>query len=230
MSGATRSSQGDATRRGASAAQPEQDGAPVAPLAEADDCSRRTAVILCAARLFRRNGYERTTVRELAREVGLGSGSLFHHFRSKEEILVAVMANGIQSVIDAGRAVMRATDDPAQRLAGLFRLHMASLISGVGGDAMHAMIYEWRSLSPAAQARIEVLSDAYEQLWHTAIDDAVACGLVQGDAAIIRKQVLGGMNFTVRWWRPDGRLPADALIEAMLQAALPGLAQAGRCT
>ena len=58
---------------------------------------RRNELILTAARLFREQGYERTTVRELAGAVGLQSGSLFHHFRNKEEILLAVMANGIQS-------------------------------------------------------------------------------------------------------------------------------------
>lgn len=185
--------------------------------------SRRTLVILTAARLFRENGYERTTVRELADAVGLRSGSLFHHFRNKEEILVAVMANGIQSVIDAGRDLMARHAGPAARLEGLFRLHMASLISGVGGDAMHAMIYEWRSLSPSAREGIRHLTDQYEALWQQAMDDAVACGLLEGDAAILRKQVLGGMSFSVAWYRPDGRLGADALIDAMLRAALPEL-------
>ncbi|HUH59015.1 MAG TPA: TetR/AcrR family transcriptional regulator [Candidimonas sp.] len=189
------------------------------------DDSRRTDVILTAARLFRQNGYERTTVRELAEAVGLRSGSLFHYFRNKEEILVAVMANGIESVTEAGREVMALHPDPADRLAGLFRLHMASLIRGVGGDAMHAMIYEWRSLSPAARQPIQALSDAYEQLWHKAIDEAVASGLIVGEAAIIRKHVLGGMNFSVRWYRPDGRLSPDELIEHMLRAALPNVAR-----
>lgn len=189
------------------------------------DDNRRTDVILTAARLFRQNGYERTTVRELAEAVGLSSGSLFHYFRNKEEILVAVMANGIESVTQEGRELMARLPDPADRLAGLFRLHMASLIRGVGGDAMHAMIYEWRSLSPAARQPIQALSDAYEQLWHQAIDDAVASGLIDGEAAIIRKHVLGGMNFSVRWYHPEGRLSPDELIEHMLRAALPNVAR-----
>lgn len=189
------------------------------------DESRRTELILVAARLFRLNGYERTTVRELAEAVGLRSGSLFHYFRNKEEILLAVMANGIQSVIDEGQALMARHEQPAERLEGLFRLHMSSLINGVGGDAMHAMIYEWRSLTPQARAQIQQLSTAYEQLWNRTINEAVAQGLLQGDPAIIRKHVLGGMNFTVRWYRPDGRLSAEQVTEQMLRAALPGLAR-----
>lgn len=187
------------------------------------DDGRRSEVILTAARLFRENGYERTSVRELADAVGLRSGSLFHYFRSKEEILVAVMVNGIQSVIDEGHELMRRHRDAGERVVGLFRLHMASLIRGVGGDAMHAMIYEWRSLSPASKVVVGKVSDDYEQLWHIAIGDAVACGLLKGDAAIIRKQVLGGLNGTVRWYKPDGRLNPDRVIDEMLYAALPSI-------
>lgn len=89
---------------------------------------------------------------------------------------------------------------------------------------MHAMIYEWRSLSPGARENVRRLTVQYEALWHQAIDEAAACGLIKGDAAILRKQVLGGMNSSVAWYRPGGRLDAEAFTDAMLHAALPGLA------
>src|SRR5690606_38988505 len=180
-------------------------------------------LVLTAAELFRQHGYERTTVRDLAAAVGLQSGSLFHHFRNKEEILLAVMANGIQSVINEGKALLDYHADPRDRLVGLFRLHMTSLIFGPGGNAMHAIIFEWRSLSPDGKARVRELGDAYEALWHRAIDDAVAAQLIEGDPVLLRKFVLGGMNHMVRWYKPSGRVPPDAFIEGMLQAAFPGL-------
>ncbi|MCG9058462.1 TetR/AcrR family transcriptional regulator, partial [Laribacter hongkongensis] len=60
-----------------------------------EDNSRKAELVRVAARLFRDHGYERTTVRDIGNAVGLQSGSLFYHFRTKEEILVAVMALGI---------------------------------------------------------------------------------------------------------------------------------------
>lgn len=184
---------------------------------------RRKELVLAAAQMFREQGYERTTVRELAAAVGLRSGSLFHHFRNKEEILLAVMAMGIQGVIDEGRAVLDGEGDPAQRLIGLFRLHMDSLIHGLGGNAMHAIIFDWRSLSPDARLHARQLADTYERLWHRAISDAVSAGLLGGDPVVMRKFVLGGMNHMVRWYKPDGRIGSDAFIDAMLQAAFPQL-------
>ncbi len=134
----------------------DRDDLGAAPIGHEDGAEslRRAEVILTAARLFRKHGYERTTVRELARAVGLQSGSLFHHFRSKEEILVAVMNNGIQEVLDAGRQALALYQAPADRLAALFRVHMWSMLHGAGGDAMNALVYEWRSLSAPSQASV----------------------------------------------------------------------------
>ncbi len=193
------------------------------PAARNADEGRRHALVLAAAQMFREQGYERTTVRELAAAVGLRSGSLFHHFRNKEEILLAVMADGIQSVIDEGLTLLQTQADPSRCLEGLFRLHMNSLIHGVGGNAMHAIIFDWRSLSDEGKRRTRELSDAYEALWHRAITDAVAAGLIAGEPVLIRKYVLGGMNHMVRWYKPEGRVPPETFIEEMLRVAFPQL-------
>lgn len=196
---------------------------------ERSESERRREVILTAGRLFCRHGYERTTVRELARAVGLQSGSLFHHFRSKEEILVAVMNNGIQEVIDGGEQALAHYQAPADRLAALFRVHMWSMLHGAGGDAMNALVYEWRSLSAPSQAVVKSLSDRYEEMWQEAVAAAVDAGLLEGDARVIKRCVLGAMNLTVQWYKPGGRLQPAEFIDAMLQASLPALpAGAGR--
>lgn len=196
---------------------------------ERSESERRREVILMAGQLFCRHGYERTTVRELARAVGLQSGSLFHHFRSKEEILVAVMNNGIQEVIDGGEQALAHYQAPADRLAALFRVHMWSMLHGAGGDAMNALVYEWRSLSAPSQAVVKSLSGRYEEMWQEAVAAAVDAGLLAGDARVIKRCVLGAMNLTVQWYKPGGRLQPAEFIDAMLQASLPALpAGAGR--
>ncbi|AOB27306.1 TetR/AcrR family transcriptional regulator [Bordetella bronchiseptica] len=190
---------------------------------EAAGSPRRADVIATAGELFRLHGYERTTVRELARAVGLQSGSLFHHFRSKEEILVAVMSEGIEEVLEQGALALAHYRDPGARLAALFRVHMWSMLKGAGGDAMNALVYEWRSLSPAARGGVKALSDRYEDMWQDAVDDALRAGLVDGDARVVKRYLLGGLNLTVQWYKPQGRLAPGDFIEAMLRAALPGL-------
>ena len=196
---------------------------------EGSESERRREVVLTAGQLFCKHGYERTTVRELARAVGLQSGSLFHHFRSKEEILVAVMSEGIEEVLEQGALALAHYRDPGARLAALFRVHMWSMLKGAGGDAMNALVYEWRSLSPPSRDAVKSLSDRYEQMWQDVVAGAVDAGLLQGDARIIKRCVLGAMNLTVQWYKPGGRLQPAEFIDAMLQASLPALpAGAGR--
>ena len=105
----------------------------------------------------------------------------------------------------------------------LFRVHMWSMLHGAGGDAMNALVYEWRSLSAQSQRGVKVLSDLYEGMWQETVAAAVYAGLLAGDARVIKRCVLGSMNLTVQWYRPGGRLAPDAFIEAMLQACLPAL-------
>ncbi|MFJ3459716.1 TetR/AcrR family transcriptional regulator [Achromobacter spanius] len=200
-----------------------------APRDDGAETERRRELVLAAGRLFSKHGYERTTVRELAKAVGLQSGSLFHHFRSKEEILVAVMNNGIQEVIDLGGKALAIYVEPEDRLAALFRVHMWSMLHGAGGDAMNALVYEWRSLSAPSQAAVKGLSDRYEAMWQSVVAGAVEAGLLRGDARVIKRCVLGAMNLTVQWYKPGGRLAPAAFIDAMLLASLPTLpADAGR--
>lgn len=142
---------------------------------------------------------------------------------------MAVMNNGIQEVIDGGGQALARYDEPADRLAALFRVHMWSMLHGAGGDAMNALVYEWRSLSPPSRDAVKSLSDRYEQMWQDVVAGAVDAGLLQGDARIIKRCVLGAMNLTVQWYKPGGRLQPAEFIDAMLQASLPALpAGAGR--
>ena len=84
-----------------------------------EEKTRRAELIAAASRLFKEQGYERTTVRDLAQAVGMQSGSLFYHFRTKEEMLVAVMASRLAGEAQPARATTtaRAASAPARRKA-----------------------------------------------------------------------------------------------------------------
>ncbi|KZE31248.1 TetR/AcrR family transcriptional regulator [Crenobacter luteus] len=183
------------------------------------DDSRRMELVRAAARLFRDQGYERTTVRDLGQAVGLQSGSLFYHFRSKEDILVAVMALGIGATTDELEAALAKAASPRDKLATLFRVHLHSLL-GENQAALEVMLYEWRSVSDAARPGLVVLRDRYEALWQTVLDEAAAAGLVKTDTRLLRRTWLGSLHWTVQWYRPDGELSVDALAERMLALAL----------
>ncbi len=192
-----------------------------------DPDSARGRLLREAARLFRDKGYERTTVRDLAAAVGIQSGSLFHHFRSKEEILKAVMVETIQLNTAMMRAAVDAQPDLHSKLKALIRAELES-INGQTGEAMAVLVYEWRSLSPAAQEEVLVLRDIYEQLWLDVLGGLNKEGGLQADPFIVRRMLTGALSWTVTWYRPRGPLSLDDLAGQVM--LMLGLSRNGKCS
>jgi len=188
---------------------------------------RRDAILAAAASRFRRQGFERTSVREIAQAMGMTSGSIFYHFATKEELLVAVMEGGVRDIMQSVRDGLAGETRLPERLLSMVRCHLKALL-GAKLDAMTVLLYEWRSLSPAAQTRVLALRDAYEALWMEPINEAVVLGWVDPDAALVRQTVLGALNWTAQWYRSEGRLDVDALAQRMYTMLFPRVAAAAR--
>ncbi len=180
-----------------------------------DPESPRGKLLQEAARLFRRKGYERTTVRDLANAVGIQSGSIFHHFKSKEEILRSVM----EETVIYNTALLRAALDEAsslrERVLALIRGELQSIMGGTG-EAMAVLVYEWRSLSEEGKAQVLALRDQYEQVWLKVLEEAREAGYVQNDPFILRRFLTGALSWTTTWFRPDGPMTLDSLAEEAL--------------
>lgn len=180
-----------------------------------DPESARGKLLQTAAHLFRNKGYERTTVRDLASAVGIQSGSIFHHFRSKEEILRSVMEENILYNTAVTRAALAEANGVRQRLLALIRCELLAITGGTG-EAMAVLVFEWRSLSEQGQAHILGLRDSYEQLWLDVLEQARAAGHCSGEPFIIRRLLAGALSWTNTWFRDDGPLNLEQLAETAL--------------
>jgi TetR/AcrR family transcriptional regulator, cholesterol catabolism regulator len=177
--------------------------------------SARGRLLTTAARLFRDQGYQRTTVRDLAREVGILSGSLFHHFRSKEDILLAVMEESIHLNTQRMREALAAAPDTQAKLLALIECELQSVL-GETGAAMAVLVYEWRSLSPANQGEVLALREIYEDLWLQVLRQAQQEGLVSIDPFILRRLLTGALSWTINWFHVDGKLSISELARIAL--------------
>lgn len=180
-----------------------------------DPESARGKLLQMAAHLFRSKGYERTTVRDLASAVGIQSGSIFHHFKSKDEILRAVMEETIVYNTALMRAALAGAQGTRERLLALIRCELQSIMGGTG-EAMAVLVYEWRSLSVAAQEQVLVLRDNYEQIWLEVLTEAREEGYFKADPFIQRRFLTGALSWTTTWFRPMGPMGLDQLAEEAL--------------
>ncbi|MDA8345933.1 MAG: TetR/AcrR family transcriptional regulator [Thermaerobacter sp.] len=190
-----------------------------ASLGEAREQRRR--IILAAARLFCRLGYNRTTVRALAAEVGMQSGNLFYHFKNKDDVLEAVMREGVLLATEAADRALAAAGSTQERLRGLFRAHIQTLL-GPDHEALQVMLYEWRRLPQEQHQRLVALRDAYEERWQVVLDAAAKEGLCPPDTRLFRRYLLGALNWSSEWFRASGEIEPSDLADRFLRFALEG--------
>jgi AcrR family transcriptional regulator len=182
-----------------------------------DPASPRGKLLDCAARLFRQKGYERTTVRDIASAVGIQSGSIFHHFPTKEDILRAVMTEALVYFTELLRdAVDRAEGTEAELLACI-RSELQFTIGTDTNAVMSVLITEWRCLSEQHQQSILEQRDRYEAVWMDVLERAQTEGFVDGDVFILRRMLAGGIHWSTTWFKADGEMSIEDLAAETLR-------------
>lgn len=171
--------------------------------------SRRDALLDAATRLMREKGYAKTTTRDLARAVGMGSGSPFCHFRRKEAILATVARHGLSSALDAVQTLRRRRADAHSRLREMLRLH-AEIVHGARGDAAAVALREWRQMSAENRRRLALPLKRYEIAWR----EALAALHPPVEPTLAARLLLGALNWSIHWHRPERGLSPRQLADA----------------
>lgn len=188
------------------------------PLASTTEANRREDLLHAAAHLFIEKGFAATTTRDIAKAVGMRSGSPFYHFRSKQDLLKAVMIEGLESGYARLQSAIEGIDDPVQRMQVLVRTHLGSLLEGDCRAPM--LLSESRSLDAPSRAKITAAFDRYQIPWQTTLDELSAGGQINSAAAPVRLLLFGMLNWTSHWYRADGPLTIDQLAEETMALLL----------
>ena len=187
-----------ARRRGRPRATPEgEDG-------------RRHQLLRASARLFRERGYDGTSVRDIAQATGLQSGSWVYHFPTKQDILVAVMEEGLNDALARIEAIAKHDLSPRRKFAALVRAHLDTILAP-GQDFIPVVLYEWRSLEATALPRVTAPLRRYEAIWKRVIGELQRHGEWPGRTRIDALLLFGALNWMARWYAPEGKLTVDEL-------------------
>ncbi|MCX4160989.1 MULTISPECIES: TetR/AcrR family transcriptional regulator [Paraburkholderia] len=191
-----------------------------------ESASLRDDLILTSAKLFRTQGYERTTVRDIAAAVGIQAGSWFYHFKTKQDILVAVMEQGMASSLARIEALDVDNLSAREAFHALVRTHLKTMVSP-DHDFIPVLLYEWGSLDQDRKVAVLKLKDRYEALWDSVIARLHASGEWLAPTPIDRLMTFGALNWAVQWYRPGGPLNLDELTDNAVQFLLRSVPAAG---
>lgn len=180
--------------------------------------ARRLDILRAAARVFRRRGIAAAGMREIAEEAGLSPGNLYHYFSGKDEILLFCQERTLVRML---AAVQEASGSAAERLRNVLRAHVHSMLDELESATAHLDV---EALPENMRAPMIQKRDAYER----AIRDIVADGVhsrefAPCDAALVTRAMLGAVNWTARWYRPDGPQTPSEIAQGLSDYLVKGL-------
>ena len=185
---------------------------------------RRDVILERAADLFAKQGVAATTVREIAEAVGILSGSLYHHFASKDEIVDAIVSSFMDDLVQRYDAVMAAGDDPHDRLVGLVKASIAT-----SADHPHATeIYQNDARYLQADDGPTIVRQsarAVRNAWISVLEDGAASGAFRNDVPVkvVYPLLRDGLWLTARWFVPTKTYGYDQLAEDYVKVFVEGL-------
>jgi len=180
------------------------------PLAKSAVSQQR--VLDAAARVFRDYGYAGATMRVIADEAGLKAGSLYYHYKSKDELISAVLDLGMNATINALTAALAAMPADAtarQRLEVAFRTHVTTIIAN--GDYSLATSRVFGQVPEVIRVQHEKVRDAYGLMWREILTIGQQRGEFRASAnlTLARLLILGALNWTAEWFKPGTRSIED---------------------
>ena len=194
-----------------------------------EEANRRDALVRASAQLFRNKGFKATTVRDIAAAVGMSSGSPFYHFANKEEILKAVMEQGLIEGLELTTHALERAQTTVDEFRILVQTHYG-ILHHPGSDFIAVMIYEWRHLPDSHKRDIIALKDRYDGLWHHTLSRLIEQGRLggmahgkagaAGDEKLARLMVLGAINYSVTWFKEQHHTADNWTLEQLCESTV----------
>lgn len=201
----------------------------------ADQSVSREDIIRAAADVLRENGYDATTMKDIAARVNLTAASLYHHFKNKDFLILAVLEYGLQLAIDRIEPVIQSDLSSSEKLCQMIHSH----ISGLTGNPVFgaAIVFEIKTLinltggdNGSQREYIERRDaffeqrDYFEKMFRETVKEGIANGEFRNvDAAIFAKAMLGAHNWVGVWYKSTGRLTGTEISDIMCDTFLTSL-------
>jgi len=190
---------------------------------EAITTDPRQEILRASARLFQEQGYDGTSMNDVAAALKLSKGGLYHHFQSKDEILFNLMNHAMDITEERVINRVKAIPDPEERLRMLIKLHIGVVLSE-GDREITVMLHENHPLPPTLRKRINARKKDYIHFLENLVAEVQRVrqskGTVTPRAAAFA--LLGMINWIYQWYRPTGALQEESLAQQYTEIFFQG--------
>lgn len=187
--------------------------------------SRRAELLAIAADLFAQRGFKNTTVRDIADAAGILSGSLYHHFDSKESMVDEILSSFQTELFKKYDEILGSGLDARAKVEAVVRVSFEAI------DQHHAEVAIFQNDSGYLMEfeRFGYLREhnvRFREMWLNLLHEGVAAGVLRPDvdAELVFRFIRDTVWVAVRWYRPGGEMSADQVAAQYLSILLDGIA------
>ncbi|WP_018130137.1 TetR/AcrR family transcriptional regulator [Effusibacillus pohliae] len=175
-----------------------------------------------AIKLFKQKGYHATSVQDIADEVGLQKGSLYHYISSKEELLMKITQQSISGFNRRLEKIIESQVPSKDKLILAIQNHVSFVAGNL--EMTTVLLREAFSLEPEHHQVIKAETDRYLNLWTKIIDEGVKAGEFEsGNSRLTALAILGSCNWLHRWYKENGPLTPEEIGSYFAHIFLEGI-------
>ena len=183
---------------------------------------RKAQIKTVAQNLFRTKGYSATSMRDLAKEVGLEPASLYSHISSKEDILSEICFRLANQFLDANKEI------PGLELSAIDKLKLAIenhiLIITANLDASGVFLHDWKFLETSNLNKFKEMRDQYENIFLEILKQGKdECSVQVDDIKLTLVYLLSSLNWIYDWYKEDGKYNPKQLAQKMINTIFEGI-------
>lgn len=191
-------------------------------MADSLNINRKEQIIDAAALLFKQKGYASTTMRDLATELGIEAASIYHHIKSKEELLEGICFDMANKFISNAKEVNDIYFNAEEKLRLAIKLHVETITENQNQSAV--FLSEWRNLSEPKLTLFKQLRQQYENQFTIILMDGENEDIFdQVDKKFAVLSILSTINFVNEWYKPDGKMNGAEIAEKLSNFIMGGL-------
>ena len=182
----------------------------------------RDDILDAAAQVIRQKGFHGASMSDIAASVNLQKASLYHHVTSKQEILLALLERAL-GLLTEHIAEIASQDLPAdKKLRQMMMAYLKTLAEN--SDLATVLLFEHRSLDKKNHARHVPHRDKFEGLWRDVLNEGMRTKIFDcPDSGMAVRALMGVMNWTLTWYRPDGDKPIEKIADEYADLMFHGL-------
>lgn len=182
---------------------------------------RKAQIIDVSTELFREKGYHATSLDDIADRIGFTKPAIYYYFRSKEDILFAIVDQIVDSGLARMEAVAASDASPTEKMHDLLVENTRVILENL--DANSVFYNERGLLSPEREEAIRERERVYTRVARQIYTDGVAVGeFTDVDPAVATATLLGASIWAHRWFDPDGSLSTDEVAEQIATLLMAG--------